>query len=174
MKSTSAYYIILLVTSLFTFSCRDDDRIRIPQVEEGVNMRIIVDTDKSDFSSDDLSNSAIEFDAYSINQNLSTVQFIGDYIDASAEDTITGKLVLSLSQADFTNGKARGVITATQVATAFGLPNGIADMGEDDELILYPTVTLTDGRVFNIDNSAPSIGGGTNSSFTVIFGAVVK
>ncbi len=166
--------LISIVLLLSTMACRDDDRIRFPEVKEGVNMRIVVDPAKSDFASSNLNSSTVEFDAYSINRNLSKVEFIGDYIDASEEDTVTNKIVLTLSAADFANGKARGVITASQVATAFGLAGGVGGMGKDDELVLFPTVTLTDGRVFSINNSAPSIGSGANASFTVIFGATVK
>ncbi len=170
MKSKLVYIALLLGA----MACRNEDRIRIPNVQEGVNMRIVVDPAKSDFASSDLNNTTFEFDAYSINQNLSKVEFLGSYIDASEEDTLAEKMVLTLAPSDFANGKARGVISAAQVASAFGLAGGVSGMGVDDELLLTPVVTLSDGRVFSAANSAPSITAGANSSFTVLFGTTVK
>jgi len=178
MKAKLMYLFILLGV----MACRDEDRIRIPKVQEGVNMRIVVDPAKSNFASSNLSSSTVEFDAYSINQNLSKVDFIGTYTDYKFNEkneiidtvVIADKLVLTLSGSDFTNGKARGVLTAAQVATAFGLAGGINGMGKDDQLTLSPVVTLTDGRVFSAENSAPSITAGANASFTVEFGAAVE
>ncbi len=171
-------YIVMLLGAM---ACRDEDQVRMPAIQEGVNMRIVIDPAKSDFASSSLSNSTVEFDAYSINQNLSKVDFIGTYTDYKFDeeeitDTVVtaDKLVLTLSGSDFANGKARGVLTAAQVAAAFELTGGINGMGKEDELTLSPVVTLADGRVFSAANSAPSITAGVNSSFTVEFSTTVK
>lgn len=180
MKAISSYIFLLAVASLV--SCRNEDLIRMPKIEEGANMRIVVDPTKSTFDSKNISSSTMEFDAYSINNNLSKVEFIGTYTDYKFDNNnkpidtvvVANKLVLTLQSSDFVNGKARGVITASQLATSFGLTGGANGIGGKDEILLAPYVTLNDGRVFSNENAAPSLLGGTNSSFTVFFGAVVK
>jgi hypothetical protein len=161
------YILTLLSTILLISSCRDEDVIRMPELQEGVNMRLIVDPAKSFIDFENLGTTTYEFDAYSVNKNLQTVELIGTYIDASEEDTIRDRTVLTLRQADFPNGKARGVITPTMVASAFGIPGGVAGLGAGDILNMETKVTLTDGRVFTAENSAPSIALANNASFTV-------
>ncbi len=173
MKST-IYFSVCMFLVLCTTACRDEDRVRMPELQEGANMRVVLDPAKSSFKSSNLATSTVEFDAYSINTNLGKVEFIGSYFDKSANNTISNKVLLTLSQNDFANSKARGILTATQVATAFGLAGGINDIEKDDKVTIEPTVTLTDGRVFNKVNSAQSIVAGAYASFTVQFIAPVE
>jgi len=181
MKSIKTALLFVLA-ALALAACRDEDRIRMPKLQEGVNMRVVLDPNRNAFTASNLANSVIEFDAYSINNNLSKVEFVGTYLDFilnnqnKVVDTVitANRLVLTLQASAFSNGKARGTISATQIASVFGLTGGMAGMAAPDQVIFNPVVTLTDGRVFSIENSAPSIAAGDNSSFTAQFSAKVK
>ncbi|MCU0355292.1 MAG: hypothetical protein MUD08_16385 [Cytophagales bacterium] len=180
MKAIYSSILLLAVASLV--ACRDESLIRMPEVQEAANMRIVLDPTKNTFDSGNISNSTMEFDAYSVNNNLSKVEFIGTYTDYKFDNAnrpidtvvIEEKLVLTLQPSAFVNGKARGVITANQVATAFGLTGGVNGIGARDEILLAPYVTLNDGRVFSYENSSPDLVSSANPSFTSFVEAVVR
>ncbi|CAA9327961.1 MAG: hypothetical protein AVDCRST_MAG56-7264 [uncultured Cytophagales bacterium] len=161
-------YSLLLLSALAASSCRDEDAIRMPQLQEAVNLRVIVDPEKSFLNFENLGTTSYEFDVYSINRNLQQVEFYATYISL-AGDTLEPKVVKSIGQSDFVNGKARVVITPTDVANAFGIPGGVAGLAGGDVLNFEPLTTLTDGRTFSAANAAPSITGGNNASFTAAF-----
>ncbi|HOY16329.1 MAG TPA: hypothetical protein PLC89_03510 [Haliscomenobacter sp.] len=162
MKSLHKFFLLsMLVLSLF--ACEDEDAIRIPEFLEGANMRIVLDAAKSSLRMSSISNSTIEFDAYSINTNLQKVEFIGAYVNKT--DTVENEVLYTLLPSAFVGGKARGVITAADVVKAFKLA-GISSLSAGDLIFLETHVTLTDGRVFSAENSAPSILQGTYPSFT--------
>jgi hypothetical protein len=161
-----------LLTALLVSSCRDEDMIRMPQLQEAVNMRVVIDPQKSYLDFQNLGTASFEFDAYSINRNLQRVDFIGTYITIGG-DTLERKTVKTISQADFTNGKARVVITPSEVATAFGIPGGVAGLAGGDVLTFETVATLTDGRTFSAANAAPSIISGANPSFTPVFNTFI-
>ncbi len=167
MKKSLIYSFVVLLT-LLASSCRDDDAVRMPKLQEAVNMRVIVDPQKSYLNFQNLGTASFEFDAYSVNRNLQQVDFYGTYISL-AGDTLDRKVVKSVSQADFVNGKARVVITPTDVANAFGITGGVAGLAGGDVLNFETVATLTDGRTFSAENAAPSITGGNNASFTTAF-----
>jgi hypothetical protein len=167
MKKYLIHSFVLLLT-LLASSCRDEDLVRMPKLQEAVNMRVVVDPQKSYLNFQNLGTASFEFDAYSVNRNLQKVDFYGTYLSL-AGDTLDRKVVKSLSQADFVNGKARVVITPTDVANAFGIPGGVAGLAGGDVLNFETVATLTDGRTFSAENAAPSITGGNNASFTTAF-----
>jgi hypothetical protein len=163
----------VLIAALLISSCRDEDEIRMPNLLPGANMRIVVDVEKGYLNFEDLANASYEFDAYSVNNNLQKVEFLGTYIDVSEGDTIPNRVVLTLNPADFANGKARGVIRPEQIASAFTIPGGVSGLGAGDLLNLKTVVTLTDGRTFSADNSSLSITNGPNSSFTAFLNTFI-
>ncbi len=162
MKSLHKFFLFsMLVFSLF--ACEDEDAIRIPEFLEGANMRIVIDQAKSSLKISSIGNSTIEFDAYSINTNLQKVEFIGTYV--SKTDTVENEVLYTLQPSAFVGGKARGIITAADVVSAFKLAS-TASLSAGDLVSLETHVTLTDGRTFSAENSAPSIQQGDNPSFT--------
>lgn len=157
-----------LLLALLASSCRDEDLVRMPALQEAVNLRVLVDPEKSYLNFRDLGTASFEFDAYSINRNLQRVDFYATYITLTG-DTLEPKVVKSLGQSDFVNGKARVTITPADVASAFGIAGGVAGLAGGDVLNFQPVATLTDGRTFSAENAAPSITGGNNASFTAAF-----
>lgn len=162
MKTGHKFYLLTLLV-VGVFSCKDEDAIRMPDLIEGANMRIVLDANKRALNLASIATSTVEFDAYSINTNLQKVELIGDYITKT--DTVENKVLYTMQPSAFVNGKARGVISSTDVVKAFNLA-GISSMKVGDKIELETHVTLTDGRVVNPANSAPSIVQGINASFT--------
>lgn len=154
-------FLSLFVLNLW--SCEDENDIRIPEFQEGANMRIVLDANKSSLKLSAINNSTIEFDAYSINTNLQKVELIGAFIGKA--DTVENEVLYTLPASAFANGKARGVITAADVVKAFKLA-GTSSLNAGDLISLETYVTLTDGRVMSPANSAPSIIQGDYASFT--------
>ena len=170
MKSLHKFFLLsMLVFSLF--SCEDEDSIRIPEFQEGANMRIVLDANKNSLKISSIGNSTIEFDAYSINTNLQKVEFIGTYF--SKTDTVENEILYTLQPSTFVSGKARGVITAADVVKAFKLSNA-AVLKAGDKVTIETHVTLIDGRIVSPDTSAPSILQGNNSSFTAFWQFDIK
>ncbi|MBD0255496.1 MAG: hypothetical protein ICV83_07225 [Cytophagales bacterium] len=167
-------YSLLMLSALLTLSCRDEDSIRVPQLQEAVNMRVVIDPEKSFINFQNLNTATFEFDVYSQNRNLQQVEFRGSYYDASEDATSDTVLVTTLSQADFSNGKARVALTPAQIAAAFNLPGGVGGLATEDQINLITFVTLSDGRTFSYQNAAASIVVNPNgSSFTTTFNTFV-
>lgn len=167
-------YSLLALSALLTLSCRDEDAIRMPQLQEAVNLRVVVDPEKSFINFQNLGTASFEFDVYSQNRNLQTVEFRGSYYDASEDQTSDTVLVATLTQSDFTNGKARVTLTPAQIATTFNLPGGVSGLATEDVINMITHVTLNDGRTFSYENAAPSIAANpANASFTSYFSTFV-
>jgi hypothetical protein len=154
--------LVLAVLALGLWSCQDEDLVRHPEFLEGANMRIVVSTTNKSLKLA-TAGSKVDFDAYSINKNLSNVEFRGFYL--SGKDTLAkNKLIYSLPASGFTNGKASGSIGLDAVTKGFGLD--ASKFKANDVILLYTYVTLNDNRVIGWENLAASIRQGTNSSFT--------
>jgi len=167
-------YNLFVLAALLTLSCRDEDTIRMPQLQEGVNMRVVADPEKSFINFQNLAAASFEFDVYSQNRNLQTVEFRGSYYDASEDVTSDTVVLATLTQSNFTNGKARVTLTPAQIAAAFNLPGGVIGLATEDIINLVTYVTLSDGRTFDYRNVAASIvRNPANASFTATFNTFV-
>jgi hypothetical protein len=157
--------------SLVLWSCKDEDRIHIPEHLTGVNMRIIVDPDHRQINYQTVTTDKFAFDAYSENDDLQEVAFTATYRDQTV-------VVATFGQSDFADGSVRVELTANDFATTFGVP-GFADGTNGGNFVIRPRVTLNDGRVYpdyvhlsetdSILNVATSIIGSSaaNGAFTL-------
>jgi hypothetical protein len=166
MKIFFKYTLALALTLLIAASCRDEDAVRFPELQSGVNARVVIDANNSFFSLGDISSAFIGVEIYSKNTDIVKIDYIGTFTDVSEGTKVTGKTAFTVPGSAFSNGKAVLQIKASDLAAAFGLPGGATDLGGGDSFSLAPYVTLSDGRVVSPENSAPSIQGGTNGSFT--------
>lgn len=174
-------YIPIIITLIF-FSCEDKDAIRVPELQEGANVRIIIDPDNSLFLYNDLANAKIIYDVYSQNQNIQTVELsvfrqpAGIGADTLNSDTV---VVREYTQSDFMDGKILNEsITVVDVANAVGVPLDSLDGG--DQFIFSNRTELSNGLVFpsrtigSNDNIEPGIvQNPDNASFTAGFAALV-
>ena len=166
MKNIS-FLLTFACFGLLLVSCRDDDRIRIPEYQHGVNLRIVVDPAHNVINGP---SDYIAFDMYSQNDNLSLVQI---YLHYGAQR----HLLASYTQADFNDGVEHLEFDGSDLAAAFGVP-GFADATAGSDFSIRPVVTLTDGRVYpdyvtvnstdSILNLSGSVQSSANGAFTVI------
>lgn len=177
-------FLISLFTILLLIKCTDDSKIRLPELPDGVNLRVVVDPAHSGIFTDKIATDYLAFDIYSINKDLADVQL---FVTKGSER----KLAKSLTQADFDNGngKVHLEFKAGDFATLFNDP-GLGNGSKVGNFTFNPLVKLNDGRVYpsfvrfldsvivdnkpvarldSVINLAPSITGGAFASFTLAF-----
>jgi len=171
MNTIIRYSTILAVSILMMVACRDEDKVRFPDMKTGVNARVSLYADRSYVNLDNLSNASIAFDIYSINTDLEEIVYTATFTDADSATAIFPQITaFTVPASQFVSGKVTELnISATELADKFGLPGGVAYLEGGDNVTFNASVKLKDGRVFDASNSAPSITGGTNSSFTTQF-----
>lgn len=169
--------LLIISLALILVKCTDEDRIRIPEVPGGVNLRIIVDPMHNGIFTDKIATDYLGFDMYSSNKDLSLVEL---YATKSGEK----KLMKSFTQSDFdaNQGKLRVELRAADFATAFGDP-GLGNGTKVGNFTFNPLVKLNDGRIYpayvklsakdSFLNLAPSINGAAASSFTLAFNSFI-
>jgi hypothetical protein len=171
MKILLRYTLILAASVFLTIACRDEDAVRFPELQSGINARLVVHPDKLVLNFLEIDNAAVVFDIYSQNKDIDEITYTVTFTDAGVPTqkfpTVEIKKVPGSA---FVNGKASDItITATELATAFNLPGGAAYLSGGDNFTFFTSAKLKDGRVFTAANSATSISTGTNSSFTTTF-----
>jgi hypothetical protein len=171
MKLILKYIGMITLSLLVTVACDDNDAVRFPDLQSGVNARTILYPERSYINFDDLASASVAFDVYTINKNIESIIYSVRYVDASDPGTTYPELdAITVTKSDFSDGKATEVeILASELATLFGLPGGTAHLGGGDFFVFNVRAVLTDGRVISGTNSAPSITGGGNASFTTTF-----
>jgi hypothetical protein len=175
MKNIIKYTVLLVVSLLVTISCTDDDATRFPEFQQGVSARVFLYPERSFVNFDDLSSASIAFDVYTFSTDLQQIVYKVQYLDADNQDTNYPTLdAITVPASAFVAGKATELeITAAELATLFNLPGGVSHLSGGDSFVFTAEATLTDGRVYNAANSAPSITGGASASFTTTFTAYV-
>lgn len=171
MKTILKYFSAICATVIMMVACRDEDSVRFPDVKPGVNARVSLYADRSYVNLENLSSASIAFDLYSINSDIEQVVYTATFADADSSVAVFPTITaLTVSGSDFVSGKATEIeITAAELAEKFGLPGGVGYLSGGDNFTFNATVTLKDGRTFDASNSAPSITGGGNASFTTQF-----
>lgn len=174
MKNILKYTFILSMI-LIAISCRDEDSVRFPDLGTGVNARLILYPERSFINFADLASASIAFDIYSQNKDLSEIVYSITYVEASSPNTVYPTVpAITVPGSAFVDGKATGLeITAEQLATLLGLPDGKDHFEGGDKITFTAMAKLTDGRTFTAANSAPSITGGGSASFTTQFDVFV-
>lgn len=170
MKKLIRYTCIALFSMLAIVACRDEDAVRLPKFEEGVNARVVLYPDRSFLNFADLSTASIAFDVYSVS-DIEEIVYSATYKDASLPQKVYPSVeLITVSGSEFANGKATEIeITASEIATKFGLSGGIGFLDGGDSFTFTASAKMKDGRVFDGANSAPSITQGNNASFTQTF-----
>lgn len=156
--------------------CKDEDKIRIPEVQTGANLRLVLTPGHDNIQSTEVATDYIEFTAYSQNTDLSSVEIYIHYKNQR-------HLFATYSQADFNDGSVTGQFDGADLAGWFGVP-GFGDGSRGGNFTLRPRVTLNDGRVYpgwvhltdtdSISNLGTGITGNNNSgAFTISRGTAI-
>lgn len=175
MRQFLKYTFIVALSFLVTISCTDDEAVRFPKLQSGVNARVFLYPERSFVNFANLATASIAFDIYSVNKDLEEIVYTATYVDANDPDANFDPVeAITVPGSAFVNGKATEVeITASQLATKLGLPGGTAHFEGGDQIIFTAAAKLKDGRIIDANNSAPSITGGGNASFTTQFAVFV-
>jgi hypothetical protein len=173
MKNILKYSSILLL--IIAVSCRDEEVVRFPDVQNGVNARAILYPERSFINFSDISNASIAFDVYSVNTDIEEIVYSATFVKASDPSAVFPTVpAITVPGSAFVDGKATELeISADQLAALFNFPGGAADFAGGDKVTFTAAATLTDGRTFDASNSAPSITGGAFASFTIQFDVFV-
>ncbi len=164
--------ILILVAVLgIAISCRDEEAVRFPEFQKGVNARVILYPERSFINFDDLTTASVAFDIYSENTDIDEIAYTATFVDAdSAEAVFPSFEAFRVPGSAFVNGKVTELeITAAELAEKFGLPGGVSYFEGADNVTFTAKAILTDGREIDFTNSAPSITGGAAASFTPAF-----
>lgn len=129
-----------LFVMLLLAGCRDEEKIRIPENQTAVNLRVIVDPDHTQINYETAATDYFAFDAYSENTDLASVEFTASYQGQTVS-------LATFGQSDFADGSVRVELDANDFATAFNEP-GFTDGSSGGNFVIRPKVTLTDGRVY--------------------------
>ncbi|MCO6478934.1 MAG: hypothetical protein J5I94_20035 [Phaeodactylibacter sp.] len=174
---TSKYLLVFFLTGALAFlnSCVEDDS-PFPDFQDAVNMRIVVDPNFSTINKEDPQSAKVVLDFYSENvEDVEKVDLHVDFFDFSEGTTSDRSFLRSVDPGSFQDGVLRGLeITFDEIRTALGLE--VADFDGLDQVTIYNTTTLKDGRVYpsvievneevTINNVTPNI---QNSSATTSF-----
>jgi hypothetical protein len=158
MNKILLYTSMLFLSAAVLMGCEDEDAVRVPELREGASLRVVFpDPLLSFFNFEDPSQSRVQFDLYTQNNNIDSVNIYATYTDASAGVVypVTPKgqeqkrqLIKTYRQSDFgSDGSVQdAAITLSEVAEAFGL--SLADVEGADVVNFFNEVVLTDGRTF--------------------------
>lgn len=170
MKKFLKYIFIGLTLSLSAISCRDEEAVRFPELQSGANARVAIDPEYAFFNGGDIENTYVQFDVYTQNNDIEEFIYTATYNDVSSTDMYSPVEILRIPGSQIQNGQVSDVqVSAAELAAAFELPGGASYLNGGDNFIVSQSVRLTDGRVISAENSAPSITGGNNASFTSQF-----
>lgn len=173
----SKYLIVFFLTGALAFlsSCVEDSS-PFPDFQDAVNMRIVVDPDFSTINKEDPAAAKVVLDFFSENiEDVEKVDLDIDFFDFSENTTSDRSFLRTIDPGSFQDGVLRGVeITFDDIKNALGLE--VEDFDGLDQVTIYNTTTLKDGRVYptiiqvndevSINNVTPNI---QNSAATTSF-----
>ncbi|MBL6447876.1 hypothetical protein JMN32_16265 [Fulvivirga sp. 29W222] len=174
----------MLFVTVF-FGCEDEDAQRIPDFEEGVNVRFTFpDPALTLFNFDDLTTAKIRYNVYSESlDNITSVSLQYQYYDSEEDSTYTKREIRSYTPASFGDGQIIGEeITASELVSNLGLT--LDSLSGGDQFLFFNYITDIKGRVypdtvFTYDdtdylNVTPNVlNASATTSFTTSFSALV-
>jgi len=172
MKNIIKLFTLLIATSLFVYSCGDDEKVVDTVLDGTINggiLRTLSTTTPVINSSDPSSSFTVEVEEQDVQDGalLESVEVRYTFSDQTPENGVTvvdSELLWTLTPEDFTTdtpfGLPRTTITVTygDMAAAGGLNNDNVLPG--DRLIIELYLNLTDGSRYGPDNAAGVITGG--------------
>jgi hypothetical protein len=161
---------LILAAGLFITSCADEDTIRIPEFERGVSARASVVAEKSFLNFLDLANASYSFIYTSANADeIDRVDIFLTYTNLEEGETYPEVPFATVRGNEFPRTFD---IPASELAGAFG--RDISELGGGDTFDFRFVATMTDGRTFSAENSAPDINANPGgASFTTTLNTFV-
>ena len=149
MNSILKYILFIIVTSFIFFGCEDDEAVRVPEFQNGANVRLQLAPESQSINFADLQNSALTFSVYSENDNIEEIEITGTYYNFELDSAFEKRVLVTLAQNDFNNGMVEDISFSTEdLAAIFEVPGGIDGIGGGDRFDIFNKTTLTNGLVF--------------------------
>lgn len=169
MKNILKLIFVAVAGMLIITSCRNPDAIRFPELEDGANVRIVVDPNASFFNFENLANAKFVYDVYTENTNIETVDIYVYFLPVNG-DPAEKKLLETYTQADFNagNGKIHREFTAQFMVDFFNL-GSLDNLNGGDGFNFRNVTRLTNGREFSDStflSDSPSFGTNRPNSLT--------
>ena len=169
MKNINKLFLLIIATVLVLASCRNEDLVRFPELEDGANVRVVVDPNSSFFNFENLEAARFKYDVYSLNTNIEKVDIFIYFVPINGDPQVR-KLLETFTQADFDagNGKISREYSAQQMVDLFGL-GSLDNLAGGDAFNFRNVTTLANGRVFSdstIVSDAPAFGTNRPGSIT--------
>lgn len=141
-------YIAVLAFVFVLNSCRDEETIRIPSLDnKGPNVRVVIDQAFGFIDFENLSGSKAKYDLYSISTNLDIVELRIVMTSGGVNtDTVTMR---TYTQAEIASAGGQILdeeITVQEMVDALGLT--FADIAGGDNFTLLNRTTMADGAVY--------------------------
>jgi hypothetical protein len=179
MKKSIFRYAVLLAWALI-FSCKEEDEIRFPEFQDGPNVRIQIDPNKSFFDFQDRENTYLGYGLYSENKDLDKVEILVQYLPVGG--TPSAQLVAkTYTQADIdaNNGALpTEKISLVDMATLFG--KAVLDFQGGDQFKFNNRTTMANGTVYpsatvggNLNVTSDLSASAATTSYTDNFSAIV-
>lgn len=173
-KYNISFAIVLLSSLLFITSC--ERKSHLPDIKEGVNLRLIADATTTFIDAANLEDARLIIHGYSESTNINKIELYVQYYKA-ADDVLTSRaLIKSYTGGDINNQRLPDIIISTaDIANVSGVP--VSEMQPGDRVDFLVFVTTNDGTVYPstvqinpqvppVNNITPSIANGSASSFT--------
>ncbi len=151
-------YSTLIFTIALLMSCVDDEKVRVPELGTGANVRIQLNSEFTNLNFDDIENAKVQYSVFSGNTDIETIEITVVYNNAVTGNESDPFPVKIYTQADFVDGVIRDeVLDADELASIVGLASP-SEFNGGDFLVFSNVTTLSDGRVF----PSPTLGDNLN------------
>lgn len=179
MKNTIKYSLQLIALLGIMISCEDPDAIRMPELKDAVNVRVVIDPDYTFLDFSDIESAKFVFDAYTENTDLQSVIFYMSYYDLSADSSSTE---IPIEFTEFP--KQHYEFTTQELADIFNLPGGVDYLDGGDlfnfrteaiaaDGLIYPDTVLQGLSQETLNVTPNIINAAATTSFTIAFNTFV-
>jgi len=179
MKNTIKYSFLIFILFGLLISCEDPDAIRLPELKDAVNVRVVIDPDYTFLDFSDIENAKFVFDAYTENTDLQSAIFYMSYYDLSA-DSSSSEIPLEFTEFP----KQHYEFTSQELAEIFNLPGGLDYLDGGDlfnfrteaiaaDGLIYPDTVLQGLSQETLNVTPNIINAAATTSFTIAFNTFV-
>jgi hypothetical protein len=140
--------IIIALPLLLLVSCKDDDAIRVPELEDGATFRIQVEPEFSFFNFAEIASAKLVMNLFTVNDNIEKSEIYMEYFNLGNDSTYSRRLWRTINPNEFDDEGAIYDVefTSQDLSSLFNID--IADITGGDRLDVFNFTYLTDGRVF--------------------------
>ncbi len=135
-----------VITVAFT-SCEDESKVRVPELEKVVNMRLQIDPDYSIVDALDIPAAFLRMDLFTEVSEIEKIDLYVDYYSFNQDSTYSNALVYTFQGSEFVGGTIEAFdLTTLVISAAVGIPLDSMDGGDRLDFTVF--TSMADGRMF--------------------------